>query len=129
MILNTLYPAAISRGMTKRDFFHSTPNDVWLFLREHNKRARAEAQAEAEKIEYTAWLNGVYIQRAVASVLSKKAKYPKQPLGKEEEPSEIICTEDMTAEEKKRATDLFFGNLMQMKRDFERTNRRRTGDG
>lgn len=110
--------------MTKRDFFHSTPTDVWLFLREHNKRVRAEAEAEAEKIEYAAWLNGLYIQRAVASVLSKKAKYPKKPFGKEdaEQLTEIICTEDMTEEEKKRATDLFFGNLAQMQRDFEKAN-------
>lgn len=109
--------------MTKHDFFHSTPNDVWTFLQEYDKRIRAEAKARFEQIEYAAWMNGLYVQRAVASVLSKKAKYPKRPLSEENtEPTEIICTEDMSEEEKKRATDLLFGNLTQMQRDFEKAN-------
>ena len=31
------------------------------------------------KVNFTAWINGVYIQSAVASVLSKNAHFPKKP--------------------------------------------------
>nr|DAM77428.1 MAG TPA: hypothetical protein [Caudoviricetes sp.] len=31
------------------------------------------------KVNFTAWINGVYIQSAVASVLSKEAHFPQKP--------------------------------------------------
>ena len=31
------------------------------------------------KVNFTAWINGIYIQSAVASVLSKEARFPQKP--------------------------------------------------
>lgn len=31
------------------------------------------------KVNFTAWINGVYIQSAIASVLSKEARFPQKP--------------------------------------------------
>lgn len=104
--------------MTKHDFFHSTPTDVYLFMTEYDKRLKAKTEAEFKKMEYSAWTTGFYVRIAVASVLSKKAKYPKQPYGHEEQ-NTIVAREDMSAEEKAEITDLLFANLGEMQRKFE----------
>lgn len=31
------------------------------------------------KVNFTAWINGVYMQSAIASVLSKEARFPQKP--------------------------------------------------
>ena len=115
-LFDKAFPEYLAMGMTYRQFWDEDCRLVVPYRQAYKIRQ--------EEINRTAWLNGLYIQRAVASVLSKKAKYPKKPFGKEDadQLTEIICTEDMTEEEKKRATDLFFGNLAQMQRDFEKAN-------
>lgn len=44
-----------------------------------------------------AWMLGAYIQRAVASVLDKKAKYPKEPF----EIDEPVKPNELTAKQEK----------------------------
>ena len=39
-----------------------------------------EQKAMQARLNLTAWVNGVYIQHAVASCFSKGAKYPQKPL-------------------------------------------------
>lgn len=111
--------------MRKYDFMHSTPSDVDLFITEYDKRVKRETEATFEKMKYTAWLNGVYIRMAVASVLSKRAKYPKEPPGIEEEDNgnHIVARENMSESEKTELTKLLFSNLEEMQKDFERTNK------
>jgi hypothetical protein len=42
-------------------------------------------EADYEKIDYTAWINGQYIISSIQTALDpKKAKYPDKPFGKEE---------------------------------------------
>ena len=110
--------------MRKYDFMHSTPFDVELFISEYDKRKKSETEVFFERMKYTAWLNGVYIRMAVASVLSKRAKYPKEPPGTEEESNgnHIVAREDMSESEKTELTKLLFSNLEEMQKDFERTN-------
>ena len=74
-MLGRLYKAAISRGMSKHDYFHSTPNDIEIFIREYDSRKKSEIKIKTEENEYSAWLNGLYIRMAVASVLNGKNKY------------------------------------------------------
>lgn len=104
--------------MSKHDFFHGTPNDIYLYLTEYDKRIKASAEADFKKMEYSAWTIGFYVRSAVASVLSKKVKYPKQPYGAEEH-NTIVVTEDMSDEEKSEITDLLFANLGEMQTKFE----------
>lgn len=43
-------------------------------------------EADYEKINYSAWLHGKYIISSIQMALNpKKAKYPENPFGKEEE--------------------------------------------
>ena len=100
---------------------HSTPSDVELFIREYDKRLKREAEVSFEHMKYAAWLNGIYVRIAVASVLSRKAKYPKEPPGMEDNKEEIIANENMSEEEKTKLTKMLFSNLEEMQKDFERT--------
>lgn len=108
--------------MSKDTFFHSTPADIDIFIEEHDKRIEAEQKIQFERMKYAAWLNGLYVQNAVASVMSKKAKYPKKPYGEKDDET-IVCTEDMSAEQKEAVINLLFGNLEEMQHDFERQNK------
>ena len=119
-MLGKLYRAAISRNMSKYTYLHSTPNDVDIYIEEFDKRTKAEAEIAFERMKYSAWLSGLYVQNAVASVMSKRAKYPKKPYG-EEDSNTIVCTEDMTEEEKQLAAEMLFQNLQEMQNSFERS--------
>lgn len=99
-----------------------------MFITSFDKRMKTEAEANFERMKYTAWLNGMYVRIAVASCLSKKAKYPKQPYGEDEQKDVIVATEDMSEEEKAEATTLFFNNLFEMQNDFEKYNKKKQAD-
>lgn len=107
--------------MSKKEFFHSTPSDIYLFLEEKNRDKEEALKRESEVINYTAWLHGLYVANAVASVMSKKSKYPKHPLGDKDNSNkdEIVAREDMSDEEKAYLTEVFFSNLTEMQNNFE----------
>lgn len=100
--------------MSKKEFFHSTPNDIDVFIDQYDKLKKHETEADFERMKYSAWLTGLYVRTAVASVLSKKAKYPKQPFGEEQQIQHIEVTEDMSEEEKQKAREQLASNLMDL---------------
>lgn len=54
------------------------------------------------KINFKSWLQGVYIQNAVASVLSKNARYPSKPFDiSETEKTDIKNSEELIKERSK----------------------------
>ena len=111
--------------MTKHDYFHSTPADVDLFIDEKSK----ERKEQSELHDYLAWLNGVYVMKAVAAVLNgRKSRYPKEPLSQSKS-DVIVATEDMSEEQKAVLTDQLFANLEEMQHQFELTHTTQTGDG
>ena len=93
--------------MSKRDFFHSTPRDIEIFLDAYDRRVKDEVESNFERMKYSSWLTGLYVQNAIGSVISKKVKYPKKPYG------------DMTKEEVTDATETFFEKLMGLQRQAE----------
>ena len=124
-MLGDAYKAALRYGMTKHEYMHSTPHDVDLFLQVKSD----EEKQKGEIMNYTAWLNGLYVARAVASVMSKKSKYPKKPISDKDSEfvDSIVVTEDMSEEAKEHTRQLLLGNLLEMQNDFNRTHK--TGDG
>lgn len=100
--------------MTKKEFFHSTPNDIDIFIDQYDKMKKREMEISFENMKYTAWLSGLYVRAAVASVMSKKSKYPKKPFGEEQQIQHIEVTEDMSEEEKQKARDQLANNLMEL---------------
>ena len=94
------------------------PNDVYTRIELAVKDIEDKHKAQYELMDYTAWLQGLYIQRAVASVMSKRARYPKEPFSQKQS-THIVCTEDMSDDEKMRITNMLFMNLEEMQSRFE----------
>lgn len=106
--------------MSKRDFFHSTPNDIEIYLDAYDKNREGEAELSFERMKYSSWLTGLYVQNAIGSVISKKVKYPKKPYGEEEVQDTVIeIRENMTQEEVINATETFFDKLVQLQIESE----------
>ncbi len=57
------------------------------------------------KTNFKAWLQGVYIQNAVASVLSKNARYPSKPFDISESGNENIKNSEELIKERSREID------------------------
>ncbi len=53
---------------------------------------------EGKKIEYAAWLNGLYVMRAIGSAFSKKVKYPNKPIVNEDDEENESVVVDETIE-------------------------------
>ena len=106
--------------MTKREFFHSTPKEIEIFLDGKVKQRKTEAKTS----EYIAWIHGYYVKLAVLSALNgRKAKYPARPLSEENQDNGnsgyIVATEAMSEEDKERTRQLFLENLQEMQRSFK----------
>ena len=56
-------------------FWHLNPKKLKPF----EKAYETELEARQTRMNLDAWLHGLYIQHAVASVMSKSAKYPQKP--------------------------------------------------
>ena len=77
-------PSALLIGVPYETFWHLNPKKLKPF----EKAYELKIEARQSRINLEAWLNGLYNQNAVASVLSKDSKYPKKPFdlfGKEKE--------------------------------------------
>ena len=49
-------------------------------LEPFQKAAEMEQKAMQARLNLTGWVNGIYIQHAVASCFAKNAKYPQKPI-------------------------------------------------
>lgn len=72
--------------MKPKEFFHSTPNDIFMQMEAYQENIRRQY----EYAEHQAWLNGLYDVWAIGTCFDKKTKYPENPLEKKsKEISEI----------------------------------------
>lgn len=73
-----LLPLAITFGMQTAEFWEEEPELLWAYRKSYMDKKKIEA----ETINYTAWLNGVYIYDAVATVIhngfSKEGTRPRE---------------------------------------------------
>lgn len=76
-------------------------------------------EQRAKDVNETAWINGIYMCHAIGSCLSKKAKYPSEPL-------EIVTkkedTKELTKEEKTLQREKLIASLRIMKMNFDKAN-------
>ncbi|WP_329379576.1 hypothetical protein [Anaerofustis butyriciformans] len=56
-------------------FWKLTPKEVTFFV----KAYEIKKKNEIEKINFSSWINGIYISHAIASVLGDNNKYPGKP--------------------------------------------------
>lgn len=66
---------------------------------------------EWEKSEYQSWLSGYYVMHAIGCNLSRKIKYPKNPM---EEERVIVENMELTEEEKIIYQEQLFNRLLLM---------------
>lgn len=71
-------PQAVECGIKPKEFLHSTPNEVYMQIEAYGNHVKKQY----EFAEHQAWLNGVYDAWAISTCLSKKTKYPPNPLEK-----------------------------------------------
>lgn len=76
-LINKVYlPQALSIGVGYKDFWELTPKKLQPFV----KAKEQEIELRTKMVNYEAWLNGLYIRQAIASIFSKNGKYPEQPI-------------------------------------------------
>lgn len=85
-------PASIRYGIARSEFWNLNPYYMQLYQDEYIKKQKEQAQL----IDMSAYLNGVYMGKAIAAILSKKCKYPDKPLLQQKAEKQI---EDMSEEE------------------------------
>jgi hypothetical protein len=73
-------PQALSIGVDYRLFWTLTPKKLIPFV----KAKEEEMKVKSMVMNNEAWLIGLYVQSAIASVFSKSYKYPKQPTGSDD---------------------------------------------
>lgn len=54
-----------------------TPKIMHIYAKEREK----EMQRQADLLDYSAWLNGLYVLRAIGAVIDNKRKYPEERFG------------------------------------------------
>lgn len=92
--MNEILPNALVMGVDYELFWSLDPITLSPFIKAFSIRKKME---DSER-----WQLGVYIRGAVASVLSKDAKYPTEPIFSKEEAKKEETEEDRMLEIKKR---------------------------
>lgn len=62
-------------GVAYETFWHLNPRK----MKPIEKAYEMKMEARQNQMNLEGWLDGLYIQNAIASVMSKNAKYPKKP--------------------------------------------------
>lgn len=101
--------------MTENQFRHSTLSEINLRL----KKFKEEKEYRQKEIEYHSWLTGAYVQKAIGSCLSKKIKYPENPLEEKVISEEIELTEEKADFYRKE----FLKRLQRMEKRFNNSNK------
>ena len=91
----TVLPYYLTIGMTVEQFWEGE-STLPIFFRQ---AAREKAEADRERENYLAWLNGRYVLEAIAACFAKNHHYPDEPLG-EREYREQKRLDNMTLDER-----------------------------
>ncbi len=76
-MLNELFKTALVVGMQPEDYWNGDPEWLWAYVEVYNNKIHNEQKSK----NMYEWLQGVYIQKAIASCIdSKNCKYPNEPL-------------------------------------------------
>lgn len=70
---------ALNWGLSHNDFWYEEPYLLISYAKSHELKLKDSAEEYKIKTNFNAWLEGVYIQNAIASVFSKNSKYPQKP--------------------------------------------------
>ena len=91
-----MFIEALMMGMTYDMFWHDRPELFFLYLKAFEKKT----ENEFDKIDYTCWLQGLYIDHALSinnPLSKKKGKYLEKPLSRKDEDT---VTSNLTDDER-----------------------------
>ena len=119
-MIKDLLPEAIQCGITEKRFFKMTP----AAIKRQIKAFWEQKKNDWERSEYESWVSGWYVMNAIACCISKKHKYPKNPMEQKQ-----LVVEDMvlTEEEKDYYRDQFVKRLQRMENRFNKAKERENG--
>ena len=72
-------PQALTIGIPYETFLILNPRTIKPFVKAFNDKK----EEERATINYTAWLNGIYVSKAIGACFSKNFKYPDKPIEEE----------------------------------------------
>jgi hypothetical protein len=75
IIINSWLPLCLVVGISYELFPSLNPKMIEPFMKAHNMKE----EEEYKQINYTAWLNGMYVASAISACFSKNSKYPEKP--------------------------------------------------
>lgn len=113
-ILNEWLPLALSFGMSEEQFWNSNPRLMKPYIKAH--------ELKTEQQDTLNWFLGQYIMSAIGVVLSDKkhnVKYVEKPFTTQQKEKREI--ENMSDEDKKRHTMIFFESLKTLQDNFNRS--------
>lgn len=67
---------ALNLGLSPEQFWYEEPYLLVSYAKAHEMKIKASNEEWKIKTNFSAWLNGGYIQNAIASVFSKNHRYP-----------------------------------------------------
>ncbi|MEY8509696.1 hypothetical protein AALA78_15935 [Lachnospiraceae bacterium 42-17] len=79
--MNIWLPAALRYGISYETFWNLNPRIMDIYQEAYKK----SLEEKYKVMDYKAWLHGQYQVASIGAALSRKCKYPAQPLGMAEE--------------------------------------------
>lgn len=75
-MVDKLFELALFIGMTPEQFWVQDPSLFWVYKRVKENIVREEI----DRLNYSAWLYGLYVREAIVSSFNDKHRYPSEPL-------------------------------------------------
>lgn len=122
-MLEEWLPKAVEIGIPYKEFFKMTPNAIRVTA----KHFASVQESEWERAEYQAWLIGNYVQFSIGACLSKKIKYPNNPLEEKQKRKMEIEEQNLTEEQKDFYRNQFLKRLQRMEKRFNRSKEQLNG--
>lgn len=121
MIDDVWLPAALKFGITIEVFWTLNPKYMYMYQEEYIR----EKKEQMKMLDISAYYQGIYVQQAIASCFSKRAKYPEKPLllQKQMKEKEIEQEKELTEEQKIEYQKQLLMQLQIMQSNFETSNK------
>lgn len=87
--------------MPLQEFWNDDPDLLWTYRDLYMQKIKQDLELERQMINYKAWLQGFYNNRAVVSALSEDVQYFDKPIDFNEQPKTIQEQNRLVAEKAK----------------------------
>lgn len=107
--------------MPLQEFWNDDPDLLWAYRNLYMQKIEDNIKLEKEMINYKAWLQGFYNNRAVISAFNEKVKYYEQPIELNEKPK-TIQEQNQLVVEKAKASAMRIQMLLKQRSEKEGQN-------